>query len=55
MNPSRLETTCKVTLDPVAFPSPDIIPPASADIDLHVRANQNAVGLVALRPATLTL
>jgi hypothetical protein len=23
MNPSRLETTCKVTLDPVARPSPD--------------------------------
>jgi len=29
MNPSRLETTCKVTLDPVACPSPDIVPPAS--------------------------
>ena len=29
MNPSRLETTCKVTLDPVACPSPGIVPPAS--------------------------
>ena len=29
MNPSRLETTCRVTLDPVAGPSPDIVPPAS--------------------------
>src|ERR1700756_431494 len=41
MNPSRLETKCKVTLDPVAFPPRDIIPPglgllALADIDLHV-------------------
>jgi hypothetical protein len=27
MKPSRLETACKVTLGPVAFPSPGIIPP----------------------------
>jgi hypothetical protein len=34
MNPSRLEATCKVTLDPVAIPLLDIILLALADIDL---------------------
>src|ERR1700751_817598 len=28
MNPSRLETTCKVTFDPVASPRIDIVPPS---------------------------
>jgi hypothetical protein len=36
MNPSRLETTCKVTLDPIAFHSLDIILLTWADIDQHV-------------------
>jgi hypothetical protein len=37
MNPSRLETTCKVTIDPVAFFSLDIIPPGLADIETGPR------------------
>ena len=29
MNPSRLETTCRITLDPVPCPSSRVVPPAS--------------------------
>jgi hypothetical protein len=46
MNPSRLETTCKVTLDPGAFSLPDMIPQfltVLAGIGLWVRADWNSV------------
>src|SRR5438270_8969904 len=42
MNPSRLETMCKVTRDPVAFPSPNLVPPGGGLTSIRtLRADRN--------------